>query len=306
MEIVSYATPSWKARIFFLGMLVFISTDALAAHVLINIWDGADIAVVRDMYKNNLLPNLKALGRLNQVTSILPCYGKSCQSGATRDQHATMITGVDASKHHIWNNGQAFPPITLNPIPKGLTIYEKLRESIPDIKLAQIGKCRLFGKDTIKNAIPALDFVKDCPDSTSGLCPNGPCMTTPEATNHVLALVQKWSNQANWLIFVNFIDPDVTGHNHGVQSTDYRGSLANNDKLLGDMINAIPYDTEVFVLSDHGFGTINLDTGASRSYQHDAHTPGGILVRRRLNTRQDLYMDQLADIWLRIFMPPQK
>jgi CheY-like chemotaxis protein len=70
------------------------------------------------------------------------------------------------------------------------------------------------------------------------------------------------------LAVVHFMASDHMGHAHGTSSAAYREFLAWMDGRLGSMVETLPRDTTVFVLSDHGA----TDTGA--------HGPDIAFVRR--------------------------
>lgn len=278
-------------------LFLFFCKPLLAEHLLVIVWDGADMGVIRSMYANHMLPNLESMGMLSQLTSLVPCYGKKCQAGATRDQHAVMLTGVDASINNIWNNGRYTDPGSLNSIPSGLTIYEKLKKTVPGIKIAQIGKCRLFGKDTLRNAIPSIDIFEDCSSS-------GKLLTAQESSDHVMRVMQAWENEDNYFILANFAIPDQVGHLKGIMSIEYRDALMLNDKLLGSILSAMPSDGDAFVIGDHGFGDINTDTGQSRPHSHTDRNTETILVEKGKSYKNNLYINQLAPKWACLFLKP--
>ncbi len=226
-----------------IAAVVALPTRAFAVKVLVNSWDGSAYVVVRPLYSNDKLPNLKSLGALGQMTSVLPCGDdgdvRRCMLGVTKDQHATLLTGKDATVHGVWNNG------VFGVIPKGLTIYEILRSKVQGIKMAHFaGKCGNVGPETFGNAISVVNVFSACRDGKEGN------FEPAELAARAAALIAEWeaAGVENWFVFVHFGEPDGTGHRYGVNSEEYRAQLRNDDKQLGVMLGAVPPDAEVFVL----------------------------------------------------------
>lgn len=272
------------------ALLVLANTDVFAARILVHLWDGAAYAVVRDMYNAGELPNLRALGALGQTTVAMPSFvsgGKArSQAGMTRDQESTLLTGVFADKHTIWGS------YNLGPIPKGLTIYEKLRAFNPDIKIFHFQKKSMYEQYTY--AREAADvFV------TAG---EDPLRQSARVRPYLRSLVQ--DNVADWFVTVFSREPDIAGHQNGVHTQTYRDKLKENDAALGELVAELPRDAQVWVLGDHGFGRIDEKTGACNPRGHSersASTVATILVKRDVQEPMFMYMHQFAPIWLSSF-----
>lgn len=279
---------------------VVLPTQAFAVKVLVNSWDGSAYVVVRPLYANDKLPNLKSLGALGQMTSVLPCGDDGdaevwrCMAGVTKDQHATLLTGKDATVHGVWSNG------VFGLIPQGLTIYETLRSKVQGIKMAHLaGKCGNVGPETFGNAARVVNVFAACRDGKEGN------FEPAELAARAAALIAEWeaAGVKNWFVFVHFGEPDATGHRDGVNSEEYRTQLRNDDKQLGVMLESVPPEAEVFVLSDHGFGTFEYPEWTPSLDGHNSHTPGTFYVRRGATTPQRKYIDQMMAVWLELFKP---
>jgi Type I phosphodiesterase / nucleotide pyrophosphatase len=283
-----------QRSIVYLLILISVSFSSIAEQVLINVWDGAEFLVVRDLYNAGTLTNLRALGGLGELSAVTRCFKianqskEKCMAGVTRDSDATMLTGLYANKHRVWNIKD------FKPIPDGLTIYEKLRASVPGIKLAQIGKCHTFGKETLQNAVSDMDVFEDCGGLDEPIYPS-------DAANRAAELITQWSNEPNWLIVVIFPWPDFIGHSFGVHSQEYRDSIVADDQHLGVMVSAMGRKGKIFVIGDHGFGNIDLTTGESLPRGHGTHTPTTLFVERGKRDPGNWFMNQLAPIWLKSF-----
>lgn len=283
-----------KNNLFLILILLSISCASEAAKVLINIWDGAEFMVVRKLYYSGKLANLKSLGGLGELSAVTRCFNTGeppklkCMAGVSRDSHATMLTSLYADKHQVYSNHN------FKPIPNGLTIYEQLREAVPDIKIAQIGKCHMFGIETLGNAIGDMDVFEDCKGADKYIYPR-------DGASRVVKRINQWKNESNFLIVVNFPWPDLKGHMFGLQSQKYRDSIVANDQYLGDMLSVMPNDGKVFVIGDHGFGNLNLETGEALPNAHGTHTPTTLFVERGIKEPGNWFMNQLAPMWLRLF-----
>jgi hypothetical protein len=273
---------------------LIITCSSTAEQVLINVWDGAEFIVVRDLYNEGKLPNLSALGGLGELSAVTRCFKvgnrlkEKCMAGVTRDSDATMLTGLYANKHKVWNIRDYMP------IPDGLTIYEKLRASVPGIKIAQIGKCHTFGKETLENSIGDMDVFEDCTGLDKAIYPS-------DAANRAVELIRQWGNEPNWLIVIIFPWPDFMGHRFGVHSREYRDAIVADDHYLNVMVSAMAGKGKVFVVGDHGFGNIDLSTGTALPREHGTHTPTTLFVERGKKDPGNWFMNQLTPMWLKIF-----
>lgn len=106
-------------------------------------------------------------------------------------------------------------------------------------------KIKHFGEPTFGNIIGDEDFFE------AGI---GPAV----ATNTAINLINQWKDNS-FFIVCHFSKPDTVGHKYGVDSTEYRSSIKNNNARLGRLLFVLESagtnaETTVYVLSDHGFG----------------------------------------------------
>ena len=265
----------------FLCLLINISTgQAQNIHVLVNIWDGTDITVLENLYNRGKLPFLStAVGPLYNLTCDEDCFNETCMETVTKPQHSTMMTGCLADVHGVYSNSN------YQLIPDGLTVYELIETNNSGFKTAHIsGKSDNFGEPTFGNIIGDVDFF------AAGI---GPAVATDIAIN----LISQWKDDS-FFIVCHFGKPDTLGHKYGVNSTEYRSSIKNNDARLGRLLSALEAagtdaETTVYVLSDHGFG-------CPTKFRHKC-SPNTFIVSNNVNLTGDIFMKDAAGFFLSHF-----
>jgi len=239
-------------------------------HVIVNIWDGTEREKMRPLYYQGLLPNLKLLGPLHYLTSNMNCFDKGCMLSVTKPQHATMFTGCLANVHGVFSNE------IFKRIPDNITVQELIKLNNPAVKVAQIsGKNEHFGHKTFGGIMNDVDLYMQYDRNPDFFMPT------------VLKLIQDWKN-FDYFIVLHFRMPDIAGHAHGVESTEYSNEIKNNDTYLGEILAAIENNKNgaksiLYVLSDHGFGcpTPTLHTCAPYTFivSNDPALVGGFKMR---------------------------
>ncbi len=273
------------SRIFLLVLfslfLVATSVWGQNIHVLVNIWDGTQASVVKNLYNNGKLPSLSSIGSLHNLTSNEECFNGTCMNTNTKPQHATMLTGCLADVHGVYSCRSDYQLI-----PDGITAYELIEANNPDYKTAHIsGKPDNFGESTFGNIVADVDFFQALR------------INPPLNTDTAIDLITQWKDQS-FFIVCHFRNPDHVGHKFGVTSLEYRRSIRNNDKQLGRLLEALNAnsagaDTIVYVLSDHGFGCPK-PTGHGCS-------PNTFITSNDVNLTGDIFMKDVAGLLLSNF-----
>lgn len=250
-------------------------------HVLINIWDGTEKAVLDNLYSKGELPFLNSVGPLYNLTSNEECFNGTCMQTKTKPQHASMLTGCLADVHGVYGNNN------YQLIPDGIAVYELIEASNLNFKTAHIsGKPNHFGESTFGNVIPDIDFFQ----ASKLLHP-------PDATNIAVELINQWKDYS-FFIVCHFHDPDKVGHMFGVDSLGYRRSIKRNDTQLGRLLEALEANgtdaqTIVYVLADHGFG-------CPTPLKHSC-SPHTFIASNDINLTGDLFMKDVAGYFLSHF-----
>jgi predicted AlkP superfamily pyrophosphatase or phosphodiesterase len=239
-------------------------------HVIVNIWDGTERAKMRPLFYQGLLPNLKSLGPLYYLRSDMNCFDKGCMLSVTKSQHATMFTGCSANVHGVFSNK------IYKRIPDNITVQELIKLNNPAVKVAQIsGKKEHFGHKTFGGIMNDVDLYMQYDRNPDFFMPT------------VLKLIQDWQ-KFDYFIVLHFRMPDVAGHAHGVDSTEYSNEIKNNDTYLGEILAAIENNKNgaksiLYVLSDHGFGCPTPTSHDCAPYtfivSNDPALVGGLIMR---------------------------
>lgn len=232
---------SVRRRVFGRGMryaaLAALAVPALAASprlVLISL-DGCRA----DAVTPDVAPNLTALeaagAHARQALDDLP--------PVTTTNHATMLTGLTASEHHIVIDADL----------PGVVPFKTLFDYAHDAGL----RCAFFaGKVKLRYFAP--------PEALETIEINGDLAAL---TARVLG---ELSADGPDVIFVHFRDPDATGHHSGWMSAEYLAALTRVDAYVGQIAAAAAADTTrgtyLIITADHGGEgfTHILDDAATR------------------------------------------
>ncbi|MBN1273188.1 MAG: alkaline phosphatase family protein [Candidatus Aminicenantes bacterium] len=260
-------------------------------NVVLIVWDGSQRRHVFEMLDNHALPHLEniieqgALRLMEINTENCRCTGDGDNYHTeTGPAHAAMLTGYGfpVTKNHAnrasveKEDGDctAYCPDGSNPvcwdqlgphtIPKGLTVFERLKKQYPRLITGMI-----TGKDHKFFPFPAFQNAAsmnvESPDT--GLRGMGTefvldvCMMNffPPQIETPLALdfLSQYKNQP-FFLFLHYKEPDEVGHLYGENSNHYTQALIEVDMETGLVVNKLQelgiYEkTIVLVTTDHGF-----------------------------------------------------
>jgi hypothetical protein len=225
-------------------------------------WDGAQRDHVNQSLGRKELPNLQKL--IDEGT-----YVEIDIEGATDTKAgwAQILTGYYPAVTGVYSNKR------YQPIPKGLTVFERLEEHFgPDnvVTLAVIGKKGNVDADGPKK-VRLKDSNKESKTNTAPtkrkpkrrrqgkiieedgvkyrLVPGKPYYYTKDSMDlfenglkldekvgtRAIALIEKYKEQ-RFFFFVHFAEVDQKGHKHGENSKEYNDALISNDLWTGKII----------------------------------------------------------------------
>ena len=227
-------------------------------NVILIIWDGTQQNHFLELYNNNQLPNLKSMvdgGGLLRTDLIVNT--ETCLSGSgdgydleTGPANSAIVSGYGYPT--MQNQDNRLP----NPIPAGLTFFERVKLAYPDLKTGMITNKSMpfWPLPALQNAQPTIDFWWAYRAQNYYV------------TTQTLNFLNTYSSSP-FFLFVHYRVPDEAGHVYGENSAEYNSTLIDDDTQLGliwaQVVSlGISSNTTVIVTTDHGFG--------ENAYDHEA------------------------------------
>ncbi len=264
-----------------LSLMLAVPPSVVAAdkpqNVILFGWDGAQRDHVNECLSRKELPNLQKL--IDQGTYVqIDIEGKT----DTKAGWSQILTGYYPEVTGVYSNGQ------YQPIPKGLSIFERLEKHFGTDKfvtVAVIGKKGHCGainpprkmrvgtkteKKIAKAKNPKGKIVEEN-DVKYRIIPGSPyynmytalevwefgLMQDKKVGSRALDLLEEYKDKP-FLFFVHFAEVDAKGHKHGENSKQYNDALISNDFWTGKIMDKVrdlglAEKTQVYVTADHGF-----------------------------------------------------
>ncbi len=244
-------------------------------------WDGAQREHVKECLSRGELPNIKALADEGKMVDIDIHGFTDTKAGWTQ-----ILTGYDPNVTGVYSDAK------YQPIPKGLSIFERLKEHFgPDtfVAVAVIGKRKNCGENDPPIKMPLAEVAKaqraagkrqafDLGSYTveeNGVrylvTPGKPYLYTSKGCDEwifgllqnekvadkAIELLDKYKDRP-FFFFVHFGEGDEKGHKYGENSKEYNDALVSCDACTGKIIRKVKdlklYDsTLIYVTADHGF-----------------------------------------------------
>lgn len=243
---------------------------ATARNIILIGWDGAQRNHVNECLARNELPNLKNLGDDGAFVEIDIEGATETKAGWSQ-----ILTGYYPAVTGVHSNTQ------YQPIPKGLTVFERLEKHFgPDniVTIAVVGKlgnidCDPPEKIKLKSGDKKLAeaTIIEENDVKYQLVPGKPYYHTKDAmdmfengliintrvANRAMELIERNKNN-RFFMFVHFAESDTNGHKMGENSNEYNDALISNDFWTGRIIKKLKklglYErTLIYITADHGF-----------------------------------------------------
>jgi SAM-dependent methyltransferase len=244
-------------------------------------WDGAQRDHVNECIKRGELPNLQKL--IDQGSCVdIDIEGDT----ATKAGWTQILTGYYPEVTGVYTNRN------YQPIPKGLTVFERLEEHFgPDkfITVAVIGKAGNVGADAPKKTkiqqesdqagAQKAGMKKSQPEGKIivedgveyRVVPGQPFYITKagmdvfenglsldkKVGSRAIELLEKYKDRP-FFFFVHFGEVDSKGHKFGENSKEYNDALISNDFWTGEIMEKVKQlglaeKTQFYVTADHGF-----------------------------------------------------
>jgi len=239
-------------RKFCLGLLIFLlaigilsGANAVAINekpknIILIGWDGAQRNHIKECLSRGELPYFKQLSSEGALVAI-----DILRTTDTKAGWAQILTGYNPEITGVFSNNR------YRPIPKGLTVFERLEQFFgPDnfITVAVIGK-----KGNIDyNPGKPYYYTKYSMDIfINGLGENKSVGTK------AMELLEKCQGKP-FFFFIHFAEIDSSGHKYGENSKKHNDAYISSDFWTGKIIQKLKdlnlYDqTLIYITSDHGF-----------------------------------------------------
>lgn len=240
-------------------------------------WDGAQRNHVKECLSRNELPNLKALSNEGTLVAI-----DAMRTTDTKAGWSQILTGYMPEVTGVFSNNR------YQPIPKGLTIFERLEEYFGKdnfVTVAVIGKKGNVDADgPVKIEITSKKEArfKEKAKKAGGkiieengtkyyvepgkpyynaytaldIWVNG-LMENKVVGSKAIEYIEKYKDKP-FFFFVHFAEVDHSGHAHGENSKEYNDALISNDFWTGKIMEKLKElklynNTLIYVTADHGF-----------------------------------------------------
>ena len=256
-----------------------------AGHVVLISFDGL---------RPDAIDAAKAVTLLELIKQGAYCSrAKTVRPSLTLPAHASMLTGLEVSRHHvIWND---YKPGEIS-LP---TIFSYAKQSGRRVE-AFLSKPKFYFLAPARS----LDFryIPPAPENWDSTNPKmvragvlksylGPPDTSAQGI--ALAIAKEWPRQQRAFTFIHFREPDVVGHLDGWMSNEYLEAVGNCDKAVGSILETLDLSgarerTVVIVTSDHGGkGRYHLkDVPENNSIPWICAGPGvpkGLIIQRQVH-----------------------
>ena len=258
--------------------LVAVAPSAVVAvdrpqNIILFGWDGAQRNHVNECLGRRELPNLQKV--IDQGSYVeIDIEGNT----ATKAGWTQILTGYYPEVTGVYTNRD------FQPIPKGLTVFERLETHFGPRKfvtVAVIGKAGNVGAaapkktkvrskaETTKKQPPGKIVVED--GVKYRVVPGEPFYITKagmdvyenglsldkKVGSRAIELLEKYKDRP-FFFFVHFAEVDSKGHKHGENSKEYNDALISNDFWTGKIMDKVKQlglaeKTLYYITADHGF-----------------------------------------------------
>ncbi len=198
---------------------------APAGHALLLYLDGFGYQRYQEAAQLGLVPNLAALGE--------PLLGLTVYPPATTLASAALLTGASPAASGVEVRG----------------VRQTTAETLPDVLAAA-------GRTVLAVEGDALAFNLRSTEARLSGDRDGNGLTDDNVLSNTLAVLQAGMPDLLW---VHFHGIDDAGHTYGVGSPEQDARLAAEDAAVGAILAALPPDTLVVIVADHGMHPIQED-----------------------------------------------
>jgi arylsulfatase A-like enzyme len=270
-------------------LALFLARPIFAAQPLVVISvDGLDNRYLAEADQRGLkIPTLRKLMREGQysrgVIGVVPTI--------TWPSHTTIITGVDPVSHGILSNwrppgdryleyAQIKTPNLIGGAHKaGLTIAAitwPVTVGAPvDWNLPEFFAIRRGGDMDLRS----VESKSNPPDLVAKIATDSPEFTQQWMDDRIRTMAAIWilRHEKPQLMLLHLVDLDSEEHDNAPYTREAYATLEHSDRLIGEIVAAMPAGTAVAVVSDHGFERVDRIVNV-KSVAPSATQAGSILI----------------------------
>jgi len=248
--------PDYKAPIFD-SVNVNQENHGFKNTILISM-DGFDRAIVKKLLDSNKIPALRKIARMYSEEDAVVNLTLTGHKTETKTGHAVMLTALIPEYSLVQTNRY------FQPIPKGYTIFERIKnydskiktvfvsskhENVGAMTAEELGNREEFGMKILGgpylNAKESMDVFSDS-DKTS------------EQAKECFLKAMEIVKDSRFFAFLHFRSPDKEGHAFGRESKEYRDAVIKTDSCIAEILeflksNNIDKTTRIIITADHGF-----------------------------------------------------
>lgn len=252
------------AIIIIAGIFIIKATGSKKQFILIGV-DGMQYEHYAIMLAEGKLPNYKRLIE-NGISATARITGHSETS--TAPGNAELFTGLPSSVTTIADNSCE------KTIPKGLTIFERLRAHDASIRLGLIyGKKNCYVPEAVlSNAKAVVHWWLDTDQYEHRQYISAAYADSRDVSAKALEFLKK-NKSRSFFLTMYFGGPDAAGHAYGENSKEYAEALINTDQALGvllDWMQEKDLKTPIILTSDHGWN--------EGSKEHSINTTDALMI----------------------------
>lgn len=284
-----------------LSLIFFFTANAQQKKVLFVIVDGVSYDVIQKLD----LPEMK---RIAGKSGMGPTLVGGQKDGKTQSPtisavgYNTVLTGVWANKHNVWDNDIAAPNYNYP------TIFRVFKDQYPNKKIGIFSswldnRTKLAGDGKPETGMLQFDHKFDGLEFDTINFPHDKDKKYMQLIDQKVVEVaaKTIKDSAPDLSWVYLEYTDDMGHRHG-DSEIYYDAVKDADKMMGQLFDAIEYrqknhkeDWLLIITTDHGR---DAKTGHNHGGQSDREKSGWIVTNAKyLNTRFTSGKSELVDIF---------
>lgn len=223
------------AGLLLLPLHLDLAQDSPEQSLILLSWDGVQRNHFFELLNSGCLPNVQSLA--DKIVN----YTISDHGTNTIPSHIQLMTGYSSFITGCFDNQ------VWQPVPDGLTIFERLKDAYGDAVATMLtsGRKNFANTNILRNCLAELDE-------------HSPNRANATITGAIMIDQIRRQAYRPFFAFYHMADPDTAGHDYGENSVNYDDAIIRCDYWLGEITRVleelgIRKQTRILVTTDHGF-----------------------------------------------------